>query len=136
MGAMKAHTRAMIAAATFAYLTGKKAAGVYDHAEGRDRLIAADCRDDAIQGYDGERKVKFGGKVPELFDQEDKVFISFRPEGDTIEGFDRASETAFTARVTGGAVQVYDHGAQAWFAYDIQDPNAAMSYYSASAAGN
>ncbi|MBT0668279.1 hypothetical protein HT136_07850 [Novosphingobium profundi] len=128
---MLAHTRALIAAATFAHLTGKKVAGVYDHAEGRDRLIAADARGDAVQGFDGERQAKFGGKLPEIYDEGDKAFIAFRPQGDEVQGHDRSSDSAFTARLTGGVVQVYDHGAQAWFSYDIQNPDAAMSYYSA-----
>ena len=128
---MKPHTRAMIAAATFAYLTGKKVAGIYDHAAARDLRIAAECRGDQLQGVDGDRAVKFGGTLPEIYDAGDKVFVSFAAEGAGVKGYDRGTSSFYEGKVTDGAVQVYDYGENAWFAYDIQDAGSLASYHRA-----
>jgi hypothetical protein len=125
---MQPHTRAIIAASAFAFVTGKKVAGLYDHTAGRDLQIAADIRGDQLQGYDGERAVSFGGAATELYDGGDKAFISVEVEGTKMRGYDRGSSGAYEAQVTGGLVQVFDHSAGAWFAYDIQDAGSAQSY--------
>ncbi len=132
---MSPHTRALVAAATFAFVTGKKVAGLYDHAAGRDLRIAAEARDNRLQAIDGERSVKFGGTLPELYDAGDKTHVSFEWEDARAQGFDRATSTHFTANVAGGVVQVFDHGQNAWFAYDVQDGDAAHSYHRAADAG-
>jgi hypothetical protein len=45
----------MIAASAYAFVTGKKVAGVYDHLEKRDLRIAAEAKGDQLQGFDGDR---------------------------------------------------------------------------------
>jgi len=119
----------MVAAATFAFITGKKVAGIYDHSAGRDLRIAAECRGDRLQGFDGDRAVKFGGTLPELYDTGDKAFVSFEIDGSKVQGYDRGTSSFYAAHVTDGLVQVYDHSQSAWFAYDIQNPEAAQSYH-------
>jgi len=119
----------MIAAATFAFITGKKVAGIYDHSAGRDLRIAAECRGDRLQGFDGDRAVKFGGTLPELYDAGEKAFVSFGIDGTKVQGFDRGTSSFYTAQMTDGFVQVYDYSQSAWFAYDIQNPEADQSYH-------
>ena len=126
---MQTHTRALIAAAAFACVTGRKVAGIYDHTAGQDLRIAAERRGDQVQGFDGERGARFGGTLPELYDSADKSFVSFAVEGNEVSGYDRSSSTHYTARVTDGVVQLYDHGAGEWFAYDIQDEDAGAAYH-------
>jgi len=126
---MHSHTRALIAAATFAFITGRKVAGLYDHTAKQDLLIAAEFRDKQLQGFDGDRGVKFGGTLPELHDDGDRTFVSFESDGSTVKGYDRRSSGFYEAQVTDGLVQVYDHGAAAWFAYDVQDAESASSYH-------
>jgi len=126
---MYPHTRAMIAAAAFAFVTGKKVAGLYDHSARRDLRIAAECRGDRLQGFDGDRAAKFGGTLPEIYDAGDKAFVSFEMNGTKVEGYDRRSSGFYTAHVIDGLVQLYDHGQGAWFAYDIQDAEAARDYH-------
>ncbi len=121
----------MIAAATFASITGKKVAGVHDHTAAQDLRIAAECRGDQLQGFDGDRGVKFGGTLPEIYDEGEKTFVSVEREGDRVKGYDRQSSTFCTAQVADGLVQVYDHGQGAWFAYDMQDPQSDRSYHRA-----
>lgn len=121
----------MIAAATFAYLTGKKVAGIYDHAERRDLRIAAEFRGDQLQGLDGDRAAKFGGTLPEIYDAGDQVFVSFAVDGGTVKGYDRGTSSFYAANVTDGAVQVYDYSDSAWFAYDVQDAGSLASYHRA-----
>jgi hypothetical protein len=125
----------MIAAAAFAFVTGKKVAGLYDHAAGRDLAIAAEARGDRLQGFDEARAAKFGGTLPDLHDAGDGTFVSFEIEGSTVRGYDRGSAGFYTAEVTGGVVQVFDHSQSAWFAYDVQDAQAAQSYYRDAGAG-
>ena len=125
---MEPHTRAMIAAA-FAAVTGKKVAGLYDHSARRDLQIAAECRGDQLQGFDGERGVKFCGTLPELYDAGDKAFVSFAVDGTKVQGYDRGSSVFYTAQVTDAVVQVFDHSQNTWFAYDIQNAQSANSYY-------
>ena len=119
----------MIAAAAFAFITGKKVAGLYDHSAGRDLQIAAEGQGKQLQGFDGDRGAKFGGALPELYDAGDRTFVSFEIEGTTAKGYDRGSSGFFTANVTDGLVQVYDHSQSAWFAYDIQNAGSARSYH-------
>ncbi len=132
---MQAHTRALVAAAAFAFVTGKKVAGLYDHAAKADRRIAAEARGNALQGFDGERGAKFGGNLPEILDAGDASHISFEIDGTSVKGYDRLSATFYEARVGEGLVQVFDYGEAAWFAYDIQDAEAAQSYHRSTEAG-
>jgi hypothetical protein len=116
---MLAHTRAMVAASAHAFVTGNKVAGVYDHAAGRHLRLAAECRGEHLQGFDGDRSAKFGGTLPELYDASDKTFVSVEIDGMTARGYDRGSATSYEARVSERGVQLYDHGEGAWFAFDI-----------------
>lgn len=117
---MLPHIRAMIAAAAFAFITGKKVAGVYDHLAARHLRIAAEARGGYLQGFDGDRGTKFAGALPELYDQSDRTFISIEIDGQTAKGHDRGSSTAWSATVTDRQVQVYDHSQAIWFAFDVQ----------------
>lgn len=126
---MDPHTRAMVAAAAFAFLTGKKVGGLYDHSAKRDLKIAAECRGGQLQGFDGERQAKFSGAPPELYDDGDRSFVSFEIEGTRVQGYDRRSASSYTVELTDGLVQLYDHSQLAWFAYDMQDVDADRSYH-------
>jgi hypothetical protein len=117
---MLPHTRALIAASAFAFITGKKVAGLYDHATARHLKIAAEARGESLQGFDGDRSAKFGGTLPELYDTHSRTYISMTIDGATAQGFDRGAQVAYTANVTDRGVQLYDHGQGAWFAFDVQ----------------
>ena len=117
---MDIHTRALFAAAAFAVISGKKAAGLHDHASGIDRRIAAECRGDRLQGFDGDRSVQFGGVLPEVYDFGDQAFISLKIEEGRAHGYDRRTASACVAQVSGGRVQLFDHAENAWFTYDVQ----------------
>ncbi len=132
---MYPHTRALVAAASFASVTGKKVAGIFDHSVQKDLPIAAECRGDRLQGYDGDRAVEFGGALPEIYDAGDKTFVSLKIEGMKVQGYDRGSSTFYEAHVSDGLVQVYDHSQSTWFAYDIQDADSAQSYHRGLKAG-
>lgn len=126
---MHFNTRAMVAASSFAIITGKKVAGVYDHSSGKTLKIAAECRGDALRGFDGERGVRFGGRLPELYDAGDEAYVTIQIDGTKASGHDRGTASGYSAEVKDGLVQLYDHAASAWFAYDIQDPDAAQNYH-------
>lgn len=117
---MHAHTRALIAASAYAFVAGKKVAGLYDHAAGRHLRIAAECRDQRLQGVDGDRSALFGGLLPDLYDAGDEAFLSMAITGSTARGYDRGSAGFYEAEVGDGLVQVYDHAQSAWFAFDVQ----------------
>ncbi len=117
---MQPHTRAIIAAAAYAVITGKTVAGLYDHAAGRHLRIAAECRGSHVQAFDGERDAPFGGALPELYDAADRTFISLEADGMTARGHDRASASSYVANVTDRLVQLYDHSQSAWFAFAVQ----------------
>jgi hypothetical protein len=117
---MPPHIRAMIAAAAHAFITGRKVAGVYDHAAGRHLRIAAEARGGHLQGYDGDRNARFGGTLPELFDAVSKAAVSMEIEGAAARGYDRSSSSHYEANVSDRQVQLFDHGEDAWFAFDIQ----------------
>lgn len=117
---MSPHIRAMIAAAAYTFVTGKTVAGLYDHAAGQHRRIAAEARGEHLQGFDGDRPAKFGGTLPEIYDAGDAAFVSMTIEGMTASGYDRGSSSHYAVAVSGQSVQVHDHGAGAWFAFDVQ----------------
>lgn len=119
----------MVAAAAFAFVTGKKVAGLYDHSAGKDLRIATEIRGDALQGFDGDRGAKFAGTLPELYDAGDRTFVSLEIDGTRVQGYDRGSSGFYAADVTDGLVQVFDHSQSAWFAYDVQDAASAQSYH-------
>ncbi|WP_395327653.1 hypothetical protein WBP06_11560 [Novosphingobium sp. BL-8H] len=123
---MLPHTRAMIAAAAYAFITGRKVAGVFDHAAMRERLIAAESRENRLKGFDGNRQAEFGGTLPDLYDAGDKAAFSLEIAGSEARGYDRGSAHHYTAKVTDQLVQVYDHGQEAWFAFDIRDEQTAF----------
>jgi hypothetical protein len=117
---MHPHTRAMVAASAHVVITGKKVAGIYDHAAGRHLRIAAECQGNRVQGVDGDRAAKFGGTLPELYDDDDKIYVSLTVEGATACGYDRGSGGFYTSEVSERLVQLYDHSQSAWFAFEVQ----------------
>lgn len=116
---MTPHTRAMIAATAHAFVIGKKVAGLYDHAAARHLRIAAESRNDHVQGYDGDRRARFGGTLPEIRDAADGSQVHMIVQGTTVSGYDRGSSAHFTVEAGERVAQLYDHGEGAWFAYDI-----------------
>jgi hypothetical protein len=117
---MQPHTRALIAVSTHAIITGKKIVGIYDHAEGRHLRIAAECRGNRLQALDGDRRARFGGTLPELYDEGDAAFVSLETDGVRASGYDWASSGFYTAEVAERQVQIYDHSESAWFTFDVQ----------------
>ena len=117
---MLPHIRAMVAAASYAFVTKTKVSGIHDHATGRELRIAAEARGTQLQGYDGDRGTAFGGTLPELYDAGDKLFVSLEIDGTQATGHDRSTATSYTAQVSDARVQLYDHGQSAWFNYDIR----------------
>jgi hypothetical protein len=117
---MQPHIRAVIAAAAHAFVTGKKVAGLYDHAAGRHLRIAAEARAEHLQGHDGDRNARFGGTLSELRDAVTGAALNMEVVGDEVRGYDRSSSTHFSAKVSERLVQLYDHAEGTWFAFDVQ----------------
>lgn len=117
---MQPPLRAMIAAASHAFVLRRKVAGLYDHEAGRHIRVAAEAKGQHLQGYDGERDARFGGTLPELRDMGEDATVHMTVQGTETRGFDRGSASHFTTRVTEEQVQLYDHGAAAWFAFDVR----------------
>lgn len=106
--------------ATHAFVIRKKVAGLYDHAAERHLRIAAESREEHLQGYDGDRDARFGGTLPEIRDAADGAQVHMVVNGSSAAGYDRSSSGHFTLEVTERSVQLYDHVEGIWFAYDIQ----------------
>lgn len=119
-GRMQPHTRAIVAAAAHAFVIGKIVSGVFDHARQQDLQIAAEARGQRLQLQDGDRGVRFGGTLPELYDAGDKAFVSLEISGNRATGYDRQSSGHFVVTVTEEQAQLYDYSAEAWFAFDIR----------------
>lgn len=118
---MQPHHRAIVAASVYAVLAGRKVVGVYDHAAERHLRIAAEARGDRVQALDGDRSARFGGTLPELYDQGDGAFISLERDGGGARGYDRGSNSFYAAQVGDRMVQLYDHGQSSWFAFSIRE---------------
>ena len=117
---MQPHIRAIAAASAHALVTGRKVAGLYDHAAGRHLRIAAEARAPHLQGYDGDRDARFGGTLPEIRDAGEGASLHMEIEEDGARGYDRTSSSHFSTKVAERLVQLYDHAEGAWFAYDVQ----------------
>jgi hypothetical protein len=117
---MLAHTRAIVAAAAYAFIAHKKVAGVHDHTEEKDLQIAAEARGPDLQGYDGDRATRFGCTLPELYDAGDETYVTLEIDGLTAKGYDRRSMDHYSLTVSGEMVQFYDYGKAEWFAFSIQ----------------
>ena len=110
----------MVAAAAHAFVSRQTVAGVHDHATGRDLQIAAETRGDRLQGFDGDRSSKFGGRLPQLYDASDDANVSLEIESLTARGFDQLTKSHYSLTVTDQIVQLYDHAVSAWFAFSVQ----------------
>ena len=117
---MAPHTRAMVAAATYAFISGRKVAGIHDHWSGQDLDIAAEARGKHLQGYDGDRRAQFAVTLPELYDAGDNNFVSLALAGSRAKGYDRASASHYAVEVSGAQVQLFDYSLNAWFAFDVK----------------
>ena len=117
---MAPHTRAMVAAAAYAFIARRKVAGIHDHWSGQDLQIGAEARGKNLQGYDGDRGAQFAATLPELYDAGDNNFVSLEIGGSKVRGYDRASDSHYTAEVSGVQVQLYDYSQSAWFAFDVR----------------
>lgn len=119
--------RALAAAAAHALVTGRKVAGLYDHAAARERAIAAECRAPSLRGHDGDRGCAFGGTLPSLHDAGSGSGFSLAHEGGRTWGrFGTGGD--FTIGLREGLVQLYDHAAAQWFAYDIREENSGLGF--------
>jgi hypothetical protein len=117
---MQPHIRAIIAASAHALVTGKKVAGLYDHTAGRHLRIAAEAQAQHLQGYDGDRNVRFGGTLPELRDSGEGASLHMVIDGGAARGYDRSTSSHFSVTTTERVVQLYDHAEEAWFTFDVQ----------------
>jgi hypothetical protein len=110
----------MIAACAHAVIIGRKVSGLYDHSAGRYLRIAAERRGNHVQALDGERSARFGGTLPELYDEGEGAFTSLETDGNLAKGYDRASAGFYSVQITERLAQLYDHNDGRWFAYDVQ----------------
>lgn len=117
---MTPRTRAIVAAAAHAFITGRKVAGVHDHHSGEDLRIAAETHGGRLQGFDGDRSARFIGTDTEIFDAADNAHVSLEIQGHGAQGYDLSTSSHYSLTVTDGMVQLYDHGVGAWFAFSIQ----------------
>ncbi|WP_261269835.1 hypothetical protein [Sphingomonas sp. LC-1] len=117
---MQSDMRAIIAASSHALVKGRKVAGLYDQAEDRHRRIAAEARGEHLQGFDGDRGVKFGGTLPEIQDNAAGGSIHFEIADGEARGYDRSSAGHFTCRIDDDLVRLYDHAVGAWFTFGVQ----------------
>lgn len=117
---MSPRIRAIVAAAAYAFVSGKKVAGVHDHESGRDLLIAAEARGTRLQGFDGDKSSKFIGTSSELYDAGDDAYVSLQIDGSKARGYDRLSSSHYSLIVEGQVVQLYDYAASEWFDFSIQ----------------
>lgn len=124
---MQPHHRAIVAASAYAAITGRKVAGVYDHGAERHLKIAAEAQGQRVQALDGDRLARFGGTLPELYDEGDGVFISLERDGALACGYDRATASFYAAEVGDRMVQLFDHGQGCWFAFSIREVEAAQA---------
>src|SRR5262245_58051832 len=90
---MAPHTRAMVAAAVYGFIAGRKVAGLHDHWSGQDLQIAAEARGNQLQGFDGDRGAQFVATLPELYDAGDNNFVSLEIAGSKARGYDRGSDS-------------------------------------------
>ena len=118
---MQPHHRAVVAASAYALIAGRKVEGLYDHAAERHLRIAAECRGDRVQALDGDRSARFGGTLPELYDEGDRVFISLEQDAGGARGYDRGSGGFYAATVGDHMVQLYDHAVGDWFAFSVRE---------------
>jgi hypothetical protein len=114
------HKRAIVAAAVYSIVTGRRVAGVNDQAAGRHLWIAAECLGDRVHIYDGERRAWFGGTLPELCDHDGDAFLSLTRDGATIHARDWTAAGSCTATADDRTVLIFDVDEQVSFAFAIQ----------------
>ena len=82
---------------------------VHDYDAGEEIAVGGVVRADKVDVVEGRESARISGKPPSLFHQGSQDYIDLTVEGDTVSGYDYASEHHFAGRLIGFAVQIYDH---------------------------
>ena len=112
-----ADIRAIIAAIGLAHTSGRNVTGLYDHAAARHLNLTASASGTLVNAIDLDRKVKFSGAVPDIFDHGRNSHIHLAGADGEYTGYDHATQAHVTVRITENVAAVYDHSAAVWAQY-------------------
>ncbi len=82
---------------------------VHDHDSGFEIPMGGVVRTDKVDVVEGAARTRISGAPPELFHHGSQAFIRLQVEGETVSGYDYASQQHFSGRLAGSAVQIYDY---------------------------
>ncbi|HVY35529.1 MAG TPA: hypothetical protein VG960_14040 [Caulobacteraceae bacterium] len=82
---------------------------VHDHDAGVEIPFGGLVRSDKVDVVEGGARARISGAPAQLFHDGSQAYINLAVEGDSLSGYDYASEHHFAGRVTGSAVQIFDH---------------------------
>jgi hypothetical protein len=115
---MKPHVRLVIAAIAFSYARKRKILSIYDHGASRHMRVDVSSDGTRVDGFDHTKACHFAGDLPNVFHYGEQGFINFSVDSERVyKGFDYGSGVHFQVSVDGANAALYDHGAQAYFAY-------------------
>lgn len=82
---------------------------VHDHDAGAEIPLGGVVSSDQVDVIEGAARARISGAPAQLFHHGSQAYINLAVEGDSLSGYDYASEHHFAGRVTGSAVQIFDH---------------------------
>jgi hypothetical protein len=82
---------------------------VHDHDAGVEIPMGGVARAEMVDVMEGKARTRISGAPPELFHHGSQAFIRLEVEGESLSGYDYASEQHFSGRLVGPVVQIYDY---------------------------
>jgi hypothetical protein len=92
---------------------------VHDYDAGVNIAIGGAVRPDKVDILEGGARARVSGSPPDLFHHGSQAFIRLLVEGETVSGYDYASGQHYSGRLTGSAVQIYDHETGRYHAFHV-----------------
>jgi hypothetical protein len=106
---MKAEHRYVVAFIAACLGAGRMFTHVHDHDAGREIPLGGLVSADKVDVIEGGAHARISGAPASLFHHGSGDHINLAVEGDSLSGYDYASKHHFAGRLTGSAVQIFDH---------------------------
>jgi hypothetical protein len=92
---------------------------VHDHDAGTEIPMGGVARSDRVDVMEGAARARISGAPPELFHHGSQSFIRLVVEGESVSGYDYASQQHFSGRLIGSSVQIYDYETERYHDFHV-----------------
>jgi hypothetical protein len=112
-------TRACIAYVAGRLISGRAADHLFDMSKAKYLNISGSIEGAEVNVFDFERRCRFTGTLPSLFDYGCNTRITLKIEGSRFSGFDLRAAHLFAGSMEDNQVKLYDYGVSRKFSYQL-----------------